>query len=496
MTFNGVTFRVVVTLDLDPLTGVARASFQSLNAANLLEGRAICPGTLSLGPTNPFADLPPDVTIGFLPAEDGTGRGMGYLTYTIKPRPTLPTGSEIRNVADITFDRGTTIATDQVSVTDPSLGRDPNKRALVTLDAVAPTSTVALLPPVVLVNSFPVVWSGADDLGGSGVAAFTVFVSDNGGPFIPWLSNTTLLTATYTGQVDHTYRFYSVAADYVGNTQPTPAPQATITVRGNHAPTGVTPATATVAENAPVGTVVATLTGVDPDAGDALTLALVDGAGGRLTLVGNQLRVAGPIDYEQTPTLTARVRVTDAAGLFVEQDVTVNVTDVPELLAFAVNAAAAGRPAVGAVQRSFVRYVDVTIDNATRAAALASPTGGRARLIKATLAGASPAQVTLAAGVLSATGNVLTLDFGVAGLGGNRNSNAADGYYTLQLDLDGDGVFETTRSFYRILGDVNGDRKVDDADLALMDNAIANNLYVIDLDVNGDGYVNSTDRLL
>ena len=43
MTYNGVTFRVVVDLNLDPLTGMVHASFQSLNAANLMTGLADLP---------------------------------------------------------------------------------------------------------------------------------------------------------------------------------------------------------------------------------------------------------------------------------------------------------------------------------------------------------------------------------------------------------------------------------------------------------------------
>ncbi|MFI5453930.1 MAG: Ig-like domain-containing protein [Isosphaerales bacterium] len=217
MTYNGVTFRVIVTLDLNPLTGMLHASFQSLNAANLMTGLADCPGTLSLGPPDPFADLPPDVTIGFLPPEDGTGRGMGYLTYTVQPKSDLGTGTQIRNVADVTFDLGTTIATDQVSETDPTLGVDPTKQDLVTIDAVAPTSSVAALPPVENTSSLTVTWSGQDDPGGSGVATYDIYASDNGAPFVPWLSDTTATSASYVGLDGHTYGFFSVATDNAGN---------------------------------------------------------------------------------------------------------------------------------------------------------------------------------------------------------------------------------------------------------------------------------------
>ena len=51
--------------------------------------------------------------------------------------------------------------------------------------------------------SLTVNWSGSDDLGGSGIASAT--------------------SAVYTGTNAHTYRFYSVATDNVGQVEPIPA---------------------------------------------------------------------------------------------------------------------------------------------------------------------------------------------------------------------------------------------------------------------------------
>jgi len=92
---------------------------------------------------------------------------------------------------------------------------------------------------------------------------------------------------------------------------------------------------------------------------------------------------------------------------------------------------------------------------------------GRVRLVRYDLAGNNPVFVSV--GVLAASGNVLTLDFGTNGIGGNRNSNVGDGYYRLETDLDGNGSFVTARAFYRLLGDTNGDTTVDDADVANVD---------------------------
>ncbi len=69
---------------------------------------------------------------------------------------------------------------------------------------------------------FNVSWAGEDDTNGSGIATYDVYVSDDNGPFTLWQSATTQTSATYTGQDGHTYGFYSIATDNVGNVEATP----------------------------------------------------------------------------------------------------------------------------------------------------------------------------------------------------------------------------------------------------------------------------------
>src|SRR4051812_33105761 len=115
---------------------------------------------------------------------------MGHISYIVKPKASLPTGTEIRNVALITFDGEPPIATNQVKPHDPAAGTDTAKEARVTIDAGKPTSSVTALPPQSPTN-FTVTWSGSDDAGGSGVRSYDIHVSDNGGDSI-WLDDTTL----------------------------------------------------------------------------------------------------------------------------------------------------------------------------------------------------------------------------------------------------------------------------------------------------------------
>lgn len=111
MTYNGQTFNVQIEAGIHNDTGQVYATFQSLD---------------------PNSGLPPsDVLIGFLPPENGTGRGQGYLTYTVSPKAGLATGVVIANVASIVFDAGPTITTDQADPHDPSKGIDTSKQARV-----------------------------------------------------------------------------------------------------------------------------------------------------------------------------------------------------------------------------------------------------------------------------------------------------------------------------------------------------------------------------
>jgi hypothetical protein len=201
MTYNGQTFDVDISVSLNLATGLLTIVFQSID---------------------PNTDLPPsNVLTGFLPPEDGTGRGMGFVSYIIDPKNHLPTGSHFTNVALITFDDSESIATDQVNDDDPNQGIDPSKQALVTIDAGPPTSAVNPLPSMSSAN-FTVSWSGQDDPGGSGIAFYDIYVSDNRGPFTLWLRHTTQTSATYIGVSGHSYGFYSVATDNVGNQEAMP----------------------------------------------------------------------------------------------------------------------------------------------------------------------------------------------------------------------------------------------------------------------------------
>ena len=178
--------------------------------------------TVTFQSIDPSTQLPPSVLTGFLPPENGTGRGEGYVSFVISPNAGLATGTQIRNVANIVFDGHTPIATDLVSDEDPSEGTDPTKEALITIDNTVPTSTVTALPATESSTSFTVSWSGSDG-DGSGIAYYNVYVSDDGGAFENFMMSTTETSTTFTGLPGHTYSFISIATSNVGISQPAPS---------------------------------------------------------------------------------------------------------------------------------------------------------------------------------------------------------------------------------------------------------------------------------
>jgi CSLREA domain-containing protein len=158
------------------------------------------------------SDVPEDPTLGFLPPNIDAPEGEGSVFFTVAPKPGLPSGTEVHNRAAIVFD-----------VNDPI--ETPEWRN--TLDLTAPESHVEPLAAATSSTSLALRWTGSDQ--GSGVGSYSVYVSENGGPFLPWLVDSSDTAATFTGQRGHTYAFYTTARDRVGNREAAPATADTTT---------------------------------------------------------------------------------------------------------------------------------------------------------------------------------------------------------------------------------------------------------------------------
>jgi uncharacterized repeat protein (TIGR01451 family) len=140
-----------------------------------------------------------------LPPDTLPPNGEGWGSFSIKPKSYLSSGTQIKNRSSIKFDY------------NPWMYAPMDSSYIInTIDADRPTTTVNSLPDTAIFPDFTVSWSGADDPGGSGIAAYTVYVKTDGGPYLPWLTDTTATSAVFHGELGHTYYFSCTAVDNVG----------------------------------------------------------------------------------------------------------------------------------------------------------------------------------------------------------------------------------------------------------------------------------------
>ena len=183
------------TVDLRPANDLLVQINASLNVSTGLL-------TYAFTSLDPDTGLPPtDPTAGFLPADTAPPAGEGFVFYTVAPLKGLASGTVITNQASVVFDANAAILTPVWSNT---------------LDVDPPTSALAALPKKKHTAAIPLQLAGTDT-GGSGIGAYNVYVSDNGGPFTLGLSNVPGPTATFNGTTGHKYSFFIQAEDAVLN---------------------------------------------------------------------------------------------------------------------------------------------------------------------------------------------------------------------------------------------------------------------------------------
>jgi len=152
-------------------------------------------------------DWPEDPMAGFLPPfNPDTGYEIGWVEFSVKLKEGLPTGTQVANRAYVEFD----FAGDLYDHPAPKEAPWTN-----TIDAGKPTSSVNPLPAQSSLQ-FTLSWQGQDDDGGSDVAAYDIYVSEDGSPFRLW-TTTAATSATFTGLPNRQYQFCSIARDRVGH---------------------------------------------------------------------------------------------------------------------------------------------------------------------------------------------------------------------------------------------------------------------------------------
>lgn len=173
-------------------------------------------------------ERPLDPLVGLLPPNNEDRDGEGYVTFTVEAYNTFPNRTPISNFATIFFDENEAIVTN----TETNL-----------LDSVVPASQIAPLPATSDFPEIPFSFSGTDDSDGSGLARCNVYVSENGGTYLPVLTGTELSgSGVLEGKWGTNYRFYTRCSDNAGNLEPAPlVPDAEVNVLGGAYESDVSP---------------------------------------------------------------------------------------------------------------------------------------------------------------------------------------------------------------------------------------------------------------
>ena len=309
---NTYSGQVNVTTDPNPVKVNA-----SLNPAT---------GTLSwvMKSVDPVTGLPPaDPTAGFLPPNNSSNQGTGYLTFTVLPKSSLANAAVISNQASIVFDVNAAIATNTTTNT---------------IDSTTPTSAVSALPASTTATSFTLSWSGSDS-GGSGIASYTIFESVDGGPYSVLLLGQTGNSATFTGTAGHTYSFYTMATNNVGNVQVTPGTIQTTQILQTFTVTPSAGGGGTITPNTPQTVTINNTTSFTVTPNSGYQISSVTGCGGTLSgstyttgpITGNCNVTASfaPITFTVTPSAGAGGSITPSTPQTVIINNTTSFTVTP-----------------------------------------------------------------------------------------------------------------------------------------------------------------------
>ena len=165
---------------------------------------------------DPETGEPPEsALVGLLSPEDGTGRGNGYFEFSVNPIASLPTGTKIKVQAAIQFDDEPVMATNVVTNT---------------VEADLPTSQIDALPTESTSETITLTYKASDPT--AGLDGVDIWCRVDDGAYTKVAGMVRTGTQTFTGTKGHTYRFYSIAIDKVGNAElPPTTPDAVVTIK-------------------------------------------------------------------------------------------------------------------------------------------------------------------------------------------------------------------------------------------------------------------------
>jgi hypothetical protein len=395
-------------------------------------------------------------------------------------------------------------------------------------DVVPPTSHVGALAAKQTNRRFQVTVTGTDPSPGSGIDTFAIYVAMDNGP----LNLYTTLTAdasgqasfNYTGQDSHLYWFRSVSRDRAGNTEIKPAGGEVST----YVPDLIAPVTQVTSVDTTQPQFQINWSGTDSGGSGLATVQIwgqVDN--GTWTQLG-QYPAGTPIGGTCSGTMTYAAIVDGQSHSYsfysVGKDGAQNAEIAPSSpdvgplnlqftppVAWSVSKLTLNKSET-LKQRSYLRYADVTLSRS-----LAAGDNASLKLRWLGLNGTfNGPEVSLPISGNTVGSSVVSVDFGAPGItkyasgpGGTKpadtaltNSAWGDGYYGLVVTVvSGGNTFTQTLHFYRLLGELTGDRKVDSTDytevMAVRSSATslkrAAAPTILNCDANGSGVIDAAD---
>ena len=315
-------------------------------------------------------------------------------------------------------------------------------------------------------------------------------------------------TANYSGPDSFTYRAKDNAGMYSN--------VATVFLNVfNDAPTDILLSNNIVQENSNtvVDLAIGNLTSVDANVDDFAGFTLLAGLDEASFLISGstlKLKAGVSVDFETRPSYRVNVRVTDGSGATFDKELTIFVRDLAEIASIQNND--------GQVQRTMLTKLVVTFDtavtidapgafvvrnrntNTLAAIRVATATNSSGKTV-ATITFASGANVTTRASANSLVdGNYELQIYGslITSSTGQKVDAAKNGNSLGSNDVFGD---EALDRFFRLFGDLDGDRDVDALDNAqfkptLNSTLVANpTIYKAEFDFDGDGDIDALDNL-
>lgn len=122
--------------------------------------------------------------------------------FSIKPLQNLPSGTRIKNKANIQFEVFDIFTTNEV---------------INIIDLDPPISNMNPLPNETTSSEFDISWTGTDAVGE--IESYSIFVSTDNGAFLPYKLNTVETSLNFTGEPGRTYAFICIARDKAGNVE-------------------------------------------------------------------------------------------------------------------------------------------------------------------------------------------------------------------------------------------------------------------------------------